>query len=45
LITELLVKSPQPTSNPNRALNQKGLFLKRLIEDEVAGLAFLLLLI
>jgi hypothetical protein len=44
-LAALLVQSPQPTSNKNQLLNQKRLFLQRLIEDEVAGLSFLLLLI
>jgi hypothetical protein len=39
----LLVLSPQPAGNQNQALNQKQLFLQLTIEDEVAGLAFLLL--
>jgi hypothetical protein len=38
-----LVKTPQPTCNPTQALNQKQLFLHKVIEDEVVGQAFLLL--
>jgi hypothetical protein len=41
----LLVVSPQPASNPKRVLNQKQLFLQKLLEDEVAGVTSLLLLI
>jgi len=40
-----LVVSPQPTSNKNQALNQKRLFLHKVIEDEVAAPCSLLLLI
>jgi hypothetical protein len=39
------VQSPQPTSNPSVTLNLKQLFLHKVMEDEVAGLASLLLLI
>jgi hypothetical protein len=39
----LLVLSPQPACNPNQLLNQKPLFLQKVMEDEVAGLASLLL--
>jgi hypothetical protein len=42
---QLLVQSPQPTSNPNQTHNQKQPFLQRLLDDEVVGLASLLLLI
>jgi hypothetical protein len=35
--------TPQPAGNPNQTLNQKQLFLQKVIEDEVAGLVFLLL--
>jgi hypothetical protein len=41
----LVVLSPQPISNPNPTLNQKQLFLQKVMEDEVAGTASLLLLI
>jgi hypothetical protein len=40
-----LVVSPQPTCNPNQLQNQKQLFLQLALEEEVAGLCFLLLLI
>jgi hypothetical protein len=40
-----LVVSPQPTCNPNPTQNYKRLFLQGLIEDEVVGVASLLLLI
>jgi hypothetical protein len=43
--TVLLVQSPQPTSNPNQTQNQKQAFLHKVLEDEVVGLASLLLLI
>jgi hypothetical protein len=39
-----LVEPPQPTSNPNLTLNEKQLLLPKLFIDEVAGLAFLLLI-
>jgi hypothetical protein len=39
----LLVLTPQPACNQNLLLNQKPLFLQKVIEDEVAGLASLLL--
>jgi hypothetical protein len=39
----LLVLSSQPTSNPTQTQNQKRLFLQIVIEDEVVGLASLLL--
>jgi hypothetical protein len=45
ILAELLVQSPQPIFNPNRTLNQKQFILQRLLEVEVAGLCFLLLLI
>jgi hypothetical protein len=45
LRTGLLVHRPQPACNPNKLLKQKQLFLQRLLEDEVVGLASLLLLI
>jgi hypothetical protein len=45
MLNLLLVQSPQPTSNALRTLNQKRLFLQKVMEDEVAGLASLLLLI
>jgi hypothetical protein len=41
----LLVLSPQPNSNPKQLLNQKQLFLPKVIEDEVAGQYSLHLLI
>jgi hypothetical protein len=41
----LLVQSPQPECNPNQLLNQKRLFLQKVMEDEVAGLHSLLQLI
>jgi hypothetical protein len=41
----LLVEAPQPTSNAFSTPNQNRLFLQKLIEDEVVGLVFLLLLI
>jgi hypothetical protein len=37
------VQAPQPASNPNPTLNQKQLFLHKVLEDEVVGQAFLLL--
>jgi hypothetical protein len=36
---------PQPTSNKNLTQNQKRLFLHLALEEEVVGLAILLLLI
>jgi hypothetical protein len=39
------VQSPQPACNANQTLNQKWLFLHKVMEDEVVGLASLLLLI
>jgi hypothetical protein len=39
-----LVLSPQPASNRNQQLNQNQLFLQKVMEDEVVGLAFLLLI-
>jgi hypothetical protein len=39
------VQCQQPTLNQTQTLNQKQLFLHKVIEDEVAGLASLLLLI
>jgi len=41
----LLVEAPQPASNHKQTLNQKRLFLQSLLEDEVAGIVFLLLII
>jgi len=32
-----LVESPQPIYNPNQQLNQKPLFLQKVLEDDVAG--------
>jgi hypothetical protein len=40
-----VVANSQPTYKPNQALNQKRLFLQKLIEDEVVGRISLLLLI
>jgi hypothetical protein len=41
----LVVLSPQPDCNPNQTLTQKRLVLRKTLEEEVVGLAFLLLLI
>jgi hypothetical protein len=41
----LLVLSPQPVRNLNPTLKLNQLFLQKVTEDEVAGQAFLLLII
>jgi hypothetical protein len=40
-----LVESPQPEYNPNQTPTPKQLILQKAQEEEVVGLAFLLLLI
>jgi hypothetical protein len=41
----LLVVTPQPAGNPNKTQNQKQAILHKVMEDEVVGVASLLLLI
>jgi hypothetical protein len=44
-LSVLVVVTPQPTINANQTLNKKRLFLQKVLEDEVAGMHSLLLLI